>query len=185
MTASKGFSHHNKHPAILLTLKKCNWGSSSFLLLLLLKDWLIDWLIDWFIWVHCSCLQTHQKRASDPITDGCEPSCVCQELNSGPLEEQSVLFTTEPSQRKRFRKNSVWVSLVPFSSMQLRSVASLQFCTVLVSLYLSALNAAQLMELRGSSIFKQSNAVRSQGTNSESVRFGRSLSQNNWVEPTS
>jgi hypothetical protein len=137
------------------------------------------------IWVHCCSLQTHQKRASDPITDGCEPSCVCQELNSGPLEEQSVLFTTEPSQCKRFRKNSVWVSLVPFSSMQLRSVASLQFCTVLVSLYLSALNAAQLMELRGSSIFKQSNAVRSQGTNSESVRFGRSLSQNNWVEPTS
>ena len=27
------------------------------------------------IWVHCCCLQTHQKRASDPITDGCEPPC--------------------------------------------------------------------------------------------------------------
>jgi len=47
--------------------------------------------------VHCSCLQTHQKRASDPITDGCEPPCGCRELNSGPLEEQSVLLTTEPS----------------------------------------------------------------------------------------
>jgi hypothetical protein len=33
----------------------------------------------------------------DPITDGCEPSCGCWGLNSGPLEEQSVLFTTEPS----------------------------------------------------------------------------------------
>jgi hypothetical protein len=32
----------------------------------------------------------HQKRASDPITDGCEPPCGCWELNSGPLEEQSV-----------------------------------------------------------------------------------------------
>jgi hypothetical protein len=40
---------------------------------------------------------THQKRASDPITDGCEPPCGCWELNSGPLEEQSVLLTTEPS----------------------------------------------------------------------------------------
>jgi hypothetical protein len=42
-------------------------------------------------------LQIHQKRASDPITDGCEPPCDCWELNSGPLEEQSVLFTTESS----------------------------------------------------------------------------------------
>jgi hypothetical protein len=25
------------------------------------------------IWLHCSCLQTHQKKASDPITYGCEP----------------------------------------------------------------------------------------------------------------
>jgi len=31
------------------------------------------------------------------ITDGCEPPCGCWELNSGPLEEQSVLLTTEPS----------------------------------------------------------------------------------------
>ena len=48
------------------------------------------------IWVHCSCLQTPQKRASDPITDGCEPPCSCWELNSRPLEEQSVLLTAEP-----------------------------------------------------------------------------------------
>jgi hypothetical protein len=33
------------------------------------------------IWVHCSCLQTHQKRASDLFTDGCEPPCGCWELN--------------------------------------------------------------------------------------------------------
>jgi hypothetical protein len=45
---------------------------------------------------HCS-LQTHQKRASDLITDGCEPLCGCWELNSGPLEEQLVLLTTKPS----------------------------------------------------------------------------------------
>ena len=51
----------------------------------------------WTFLVHCHCLQTHQKRASDPITDGCEPPCGCWELNSGPLEEQSVLLTTELS----------------------------------------------------------------------------------------
>jgi hypothetical protein len=28
----------------------------------------------------------------DPITDGCELPCGCWELNSGPLEEQSVLL---------------------------------------------------------------------------------------------
>jgi hypothetical protein len=32
-----------------------------------------------------------------PTTDGCEPPCGCWELNSGPLEEQSVLFTAKPS----------------------------------------------------------------------------------------
>jgi hypothetical protein len=45
----------------------------------------------------CTFLQTHQKRASDPITDGCEPPCGCWDLNSRPLEEQSVLLTSEPS----------------------------------------------------------------------------------------
>ena len=29
-----------------------------------------------FTWVHCSCLQTHQKRALDPIIDGCKPPCI-------------------------------------------------------------------------------------------------------------
>ena len=31
------------------------------------------------------------------MTDGCEPPCGCWELNVGPLEEQPVLLTTEPS----------------------------------------------------------------------------------------
>ena len=41
--------------------------------------------------------QTDQKRASDLITDGWEPPCGCWDLNSGPLEEQSMLLTAEPS----------------------------------------------------------------------------------------
>jgi hypothetical protein len=47
--------------------------------------------------MHVHCLQTYQKRALDPITDGCESPCGCWELNSGPLEEQSVLLIAEPS----------------------------------------------------------------------------------------
>jgi hypothetical protein len=47
--------------------------------------------------VHCHCLQIHQKRTLEHIRDGCEPLCGCWDLNSGPLEEQSVLLTTEPS----------------------------------------------------------------------------------------
>ena len=43
------------------------------------------------------CLQTLQKRASDFVTDGCEPPCGCWDLNSGPLEEQLALLTTEPA----------------------------------------------------------------------------------------
>jgi hypothetical protein len=43
-------------------------------------------------------LEMHQKRALGLITGGCnEPPCDCWELNSGPLEEQSVLLITEPS----------------------------------------------------------------------------------------
>jgi hypothetical protein len=38
-----------------------------------------------------------QNRVPDPITDGCEPPYGCWELNSEPLEEQSVLLTAEPS----------------------------------------------------------------------------------------
>jgi len=41
-----------------------------------------------------ACIPAGQKRASDPITDGCELPCGCWELNSGPLEEQTVLLTT-------------------------------------------------------------------------------------------
>ena len=53
--------------------------------------------IFFFMWIHYSCLQTYMKRAPDPITDGCEPPCSYWELNSGLLEEQSVLLTTKPS----------------------------------------------------------------------------------------
>ena len=40
---------------------------------------------------------TGQKRASDPLVDGCEPPCGCWELNSGSLVKRTVLLTAEPS----------------------------------------------------------------------------------------
>jgi hypothetical protein len=47
-----------------------------------------------YMYVHCSCLQAHEERASDLITDGCEPPYGCWDLNSGPSEEQKVLLLT-------------------------------------------------------------------------------------------
>jgi hypothetical protein len=67
-----------------------------------------------YVSVHCSYLQTHQKRASDPITDGCEAPCGCWELNPGPLEEQSVLLTTKPSlQTSPYHHNPLPLSPCP------------------------------------------------------------------------
>jgi hypothetical protein len=53
----------------------------------------------------------HQKRASDLITDGCEPPCGFWELNSGPLEEQSVLLTSEPSLQPYLYFECYWLNI--------------------------------------------------------------------------
>jgi len=42
----------------------------------------------YFMYMSALCTPECQKRASDPMTDGCEPPCGCWELNSGPMEEQ-------------------------------------------------------------------------------------------------
>ena len=42
------------------------------------------------------------EGAVDPTTDGCKPTCGRWELNSGPLEEQPGLWTTEPSLQTLF-----------------------------------------------------------------------------------
>lgn len=41
---------------------------------LFLSFFLNIYLFNLFMWVYCRCLQMHQKRASEPITVGCEPS---------------------------------------------------------------------------------------------------------------
>jgi hypothetical protein len=40
-----------------------------------LKIYLFIYLFIYYMYVHCSCLQTPQKRASDLITGGCELPC--------------------------------------------------------------------------------------------------------------
>ena len=61
-----------------------------------------------YMYIYNYSLQTHLKRASDPNRDGSEPPCGCEpprgcwELNSGPLEEQLVLLTTEPSLQPQY-----------------------------------------------------------------------------------
>ena len=64
----------------------------------------------------CPCLQTQQKRALDSITDGCEPPCGCWGWNSGPLEEQSVLLSTEPSLQPQNRMD-LFPGLLIYSQM--------------------------------------------------------------------
>jgi hypothetical protein len=44
-----------------------------------------------------ACTPECQRRESNPILDGCEPPCGFWVLNSGSLEEQTVLLTTQPS----------------------------------------------------------------------------------------
>ena len=77
------------------------FGNPRFIILEPVKCFCFERLFS-CIWVHCSCLQTHQKMGLDPIIDGCEPSRGCWELNSGPLDEQSVLLTTELSLQPAF-----------------------------------------------------------------------------------
>jgi hypothetical protein len=55
----------------------------------------------WFCFVFLRFIYFKNVRRGHwiPITDGCEPPCDCWELNSGPLEEQSVLLISETSVR--------------------------------------------------------------------------------------
>jgi hypothetical protein len=51
------------------------------------------------IYVHwCfACMHIYVRVSDIGVTDTCELPCGCWELDLGPLEEQSVLLTTEPS----------------------------------------------------------------------------------------
>jgi hypothetical protein len=63
-----------------------------------------------------SCLQTHQKRASAPITDGCEPPCGCWELNSGALEAMSPTLNVISKQPSYTNPQILFSSLMSYGS---------------------------------------------------------------------
>ena len=68
-----------------------------------------------------ACIPACPKRVSALIIDGCEPPCGCWELNSIPLEEQSVLLTTEPSlqsQQKAFYMSMTFKEKYVFNADQ-------------------------------------------------------------------
>ena len=67
----------------------------------------------------------HQKRASDLIMGHCEPPCGCWDLNSGTLEEHSVLLPAEPSLQPLF--------FYIFQTFYMGSGPSLQQCWLPVS----------------------------------------------------
>ena len=53
-----------------------------------------------YVCAPCACLVPvdSEKDIRSPgteVTDGCEPSCGCWELNPSPLQEHPVLLTTE------------------------------------------------------------------------------------------
>ena len=54
------------------------------------------------MWYTIAVFRPTRRQHRMPITDGCEPPSGFSELNSGPLEEQSVLLTAEPSLRAYF-----------------------------------------------------------------------------------
>jgi hypothetical protein len=67
---------------------------SFFFILLCLLYLPVDFLFFLFFFFkdlfheYTATIMTDLKRASDPITDGCEPPCGCWELNSGPLSRE-------------------------------------------------------------------------------------------------
>ena len=66
-----------------------------------------------------------QKRASDPITDGCKSPCGCWKLTSGPLKKQPVLLTAEPSIQSLVLFLTWWTDYVAGWSWEVHSVSTL------------------------------------------------------------
>ena len=54
-------------------------------------------------------LSLSSDTPEEGITDGCEPPCGCWEMNSGPLEEQSMLLTAEPSLQPSFKDLFIFI----------------------------------------------------------------------------
>jgi hypothetical protein len=59
--------------------------------------------------VYAVAIFRHSRRGHQIfVTDGCEPPRGCWDLNLGPLEEQSVLLTAEPSHQPQSCVSLAW-----------------------------------------------------------------------------
>jgi hypothetical protein len=59
--------------------------------------------------MHAWCLCRSEENIRSPVTivtDGCDITCVCWELNIDPLQEHQVLLTAESSLQSQERKPS-------------------------------------------------------------------------------
>jgi hypothetical protein len=59
--------------------------------------------------------QREFRSSGTGVTDGCKLPCGCWELNPGPLEEQPVLVTTEPSLQLLFLHISTYLLFLKFT----------------------------------------------------------------------
>jgi hypothetical protein len=65
---------------------------------------------------------------SDIVMDGCEPPCGCWELNSGPLEEQSVLLTAEPLLQPRLQTFERFILLYMYECFACVHIHEIRVC---------------------------------------------------------
>ena len=82
-----------------------------------------------------SCLESGEGVGSPGtgVTGSCELSCRCWELNSGPLEDQSVLLTVEPSlqpQQSTSRERN-WQSEISLMCYH-RESGLVNMCTIVI-----------------------------------------------------
>jgi hypothetical protein len=85
-TTGLGFREHHEHSQgrNLTSLDQWVYFFLKFIYLLYVSTLLLS-------------SDTPEEQVADLIMVGCEPPCGCWDSNSGPLEEQSVLLTAEPS----------------------------------------------------------------------------------------
>jgi hypothetical protein len=87
----KDFLHNPAWPIHRDPAGSATRGPANLQCVLLMSNHFFNFIL-FNIWVLC-CIYIF---LASPV-DGCEPPCGCWELNSGPLEEQPVLLTADPS----------------------------------------------------------------------------------------
>jgi hypothetical protein len=118
---------------MVLSLTNVSGQIHSYSAMYMANEWAADWTPMLGV-IQCY-TRKKEKRAPDPITDGCELTCGCWELNLGTLEEQSMLLTAEPSLQPKVMLSSLGIFCLCFS---FSLFLSLSVClSVCLSLFLS------------------------------------------------